>query len=73
MVSDDDVKNLLSGEGRTFNRAARRRKPPTDNQFTKATNKLKKLRSRNAKTKQQRARDVARARKAREESNPQVS
>lgn len=61
------------GRIRVFNRAARRRKPPTDNIFTKATHKIKKERLKNAKTKQQRKREIALARKARKESYSQVS
>ena len=37
----DEINKMLKGE-RTFNRAQRRKKPPTDNIFTKATHKIKK-------------------------------
>ncbi len=55
------------------NRAERRRKPPTDNIYTKATHKIKKERQKNAKTKQQRIRAIADARKARKADYTQVS
>lgn len=55
------------------NRAERRRKPINDPWFTKATNKFKKIRNKNAPTKQQRKRADAKARKARKESYTQVS
>lgn len=42
-------------------------------QFTKSTNRIKKERAKNAKSKQERKRDVARARKARKESYSKVS
>ena len=71
MVPEEEKPNILTK--RVYSRADRRRKPPTDNIFTKATHKIKKLRSKNAKTKQQRERATARARKARKESYTQVS
>jgi hypothetical protein len=55
------------------NRAERRRKPPTDPRYTKATHKLKKERAKNVKSKQQRKRAIAQARKARKQSYSQVS
>ncbi len=55
------------------NRATRRRRPPADPWYTKATHKIKKIRSKNAKTRQQRERAIARARKASKESYTQVS
>lgn len=58
---------------RKYNRADRRRKPPTDNIFTKATHKIKKERAKNAKSQQQRKREIARARKARKESYSKIS
>lgn len=61
------------GNIRIDNRAARRRKPPTDNKFTKANHKIKKERLKNAKTKQQRQRAIAKARKADKADYPQVS
>ena len=71
MVPDDDLRKLQPDY--KPNRAERRRKPIRDPQFTKATHKLKKLRSKNAPTKQQRKRAIANARKARKESYTQVS
>lgn len=54
-------------------RAERRRKPVSDPWFTKATHKFKKIRKKNAPTKQQRKRAIAKARKARKENSTQVS
>lgn len=55
------------------NRAERRRKPINDPWYTKATHKFKKIRNKNAPTKQQRKRAIALARKARKEDSTQVS
>lgn len=55
------------------NRAERRRKPVNDPWYTKATHKFKKIRNKNAPTKQQRKRAIAKSRKARKEGDPQVS
>ncbi len=66
----EGVKKLVP---RTINRSMRHRKPPSDPKYTKSTHKIKKLRSKNAPTKQQRRRAIAKARKARKESYTQVS
>lgn len=77
----------IDNEGNTYvsNRARRRRKPMKartyildyvhvpENMHTKSTAKIKKIRRKNAKTEQQRKRDAARARKAYQEGDSQVS
>jgi hypothetical protein len=67
------------------NRAQRRRRPlkarttvidyvdVPENALTKATHKIMKLRKKNAPSKQQRKRTIAKARKARKESYSQIS
>lgn len=70
MTEEEELKEAIGQEKkRKPNRAERRRKPTNDPWFTKATHKYKKLRSRNAKSKQQRKREIAELRKARKESN----
>lgn len=69
---EQDLQDYLK-KNRVINRAMRRAKPPTDVEYTKSTHRIKKLRSKNAKTKQQRKRDAARARKARKENYSQIS
>lgn len=71
MVPDDDIRKL--SKDYKPNRAERRRKPINDPWYTKATNRIKKIRNKNAPTKQQRKRAIAKARKARKESYSQVS
>ena len=75
MEPEDKPKMLMNNDGGTYvnNRAARRNKELTDNWYTKATHKIKKIRSKNAKSKQQRKRELARARKARKESYSEES
>lgn len=68
----DALNELIKGK-RSYNRADRRRKPPTDNIYTKATHNIKKERAKNAPTKQQRQRAIAKARKARKEAYTQIS
>jgi hypothetical protein len=68
----EEINKMLKGE-RTFNRAQRRKKPPTDNIFTKATHKIKKERAKHAPTRQQRIRAASKARKARKETYTQIS
>jgi hypothetical protein len=71
----EDKKLHLGSDGKviTYNRATRRRKPPTDNWFTKKTHRIMKIRKKNAPTKQQRIRATAKARKARKADYSQVS
>lgn len=71
MVPDDDLRKLQKDYNP--NRAERRRKPITDPWYTKATHRIKKIRSKNAPTKQQRKRAIANARKARKENYSQIS
>lgn len=86
MVPEKETKFDNDGNVRTFSRAERRRKPmrPRNvsqfgyvdvpaNAYTKATHKIKKERLKHAPTKQQRARAIAKARKARKAGDTQVS
>jgi hypothetical protein len=72
MVPDEqDI--LKASKNYNPNRRQRRQKPPTDNWFTKKTHKIMKIRKKNAPTKEQRKRAIAKARKARKESYSQIS
>ena len=86
-VDENDIKTLAqAGKDKPRpNRKTRRQKPlgariikldyikSLQNKFTKATHSIKKERAKNAKTDQQRKREIARARKARKESYSKVS
>lgn len=84
-VTSEELQRIAAGEKPVFNRADRRRKPRRarqtvidyvhvpENIYTKATHKIKKMRSKHARTKQQRARDAAKVRKIRKEGYTQVS
>lgn len=62
------------GRIKVLNRAARRRKQPTDNWETKNTHQINKTRNKNAKRqKRERERAITEVRKARKESNSQIS
>jgi hypothetical protein len=71
MVPEDEIKKL--DKDYKPNRAERRRKPVDNPWYTKATHKFKKIRNKNAPTKQQRKRILAKARKDRKEDLTQVS
>jgi hypothetical protein len=71
MVPEDELKKL--DKNYKPNRAERRRKPVDNPWYTKATHKFKKIRNKNAPTKQQRKRILAKARKDRKENITQVS
>lgn len=71
MVPEEDLQKLKKDY--KPNRRQRRQKPPTDNWFTKKTHRIMKIRKKNAPTKEQRKRAIARARKARKESYSQIS
>jgi len=71
MGPEEDMMKL--GKDYKPNRAERRRKPINDPWFTKATHQFKKIREKNAKSKQQRQRAIANARKDRKENFTQVS
>ena len=71
MVPEDELRKI--DKNYKPNRAERRRKPVNNPWYTKATNKFKKIRNKNAPTKQQRQRAIAKARKARKENSSQVS
>lgn len=72
MVPDEtDLRKL--GKDYKPNRAERRKKPTDDPKYTKASHKYKKERAKNAPTRQQRIRAIAKSRKARKESYSQVS
>lgn len=75
MVPIDEEQDALRKLQKDYrpNRAERRRKPITDPRFTKATHKFKKIRNKNAPTKQQRKGAIANARKARKENYSQIS
>lgn len=86
-MEEKKPKLQLNNEGEVYspNRATRHRKPQKarvvtvdyvevpENAYTKSTHKIKKERAKNARTKQQRKRDAAKARKARKEDYTQVS
>lgn len=85
-MSPEKTKFDNEGNIHVINRAARRRKPmrPRNisrfgyvdvpaNMYTKLTHKIKKIRRKNAPTKQQRIRAIAEARKARRAGYSQVS
>jgi len=71
MVPEEDIRKL--SKDYKPNRAERRRKPIDNPWFTKATHKFKKIREKNAKSKQQRKRAIANARKARKANITQIS
>ena len=68
-------KLTLGNDGDVYvrNRAARRKRPIVDRNFTKSTHKDKKLRSKNAKRINYRKRAAARAGKNRQENSSQIS
>lgn len=76
---DPEIEKLLKSKDREAqmvarpNRATRRRRPPADPWYTKATHRFKKIRKEHAKRAEKREGAAARARKASEKSNTKVS